>query len=235
VIDDPRRAKYSATYRSSATRATVVTVALALVGAVTALSLVHNYSGFALIEDAKAGLLSDAEATSFDATTLVLAILYLAAYLFAGITFLAWLSRCVDNVPSLTGEIPGATPRWSIGWWFVPFANLWKPYEVVKDLDARMSAEGRSTGFLLITWWLVWIFGNIVSFFVSRLPEPTTLEALSEWFTANVGSDIFVVVGAILAILVVRRIQGRAVRRAASGPPAPVHPAGAPTTETSGA
>lgn len=190
--------------------------ALGLVVAAALIGVAHTMTGFALIERAESGMLAVGEAEAFDAASVGIGIGYLAAGVIAAIAFLAWLSRSVDNTPSLGGGMPEFTPRWAIGWWFVPIANFWKPYQVVQELDYRMAAEKPVDSRLVVVWWLFWIGGSIAAFIFVRLPEPTNLEELSSWFTASLVIDLAQAVGAVLAILVVRRIQRRADERAAS-------------------
>lgn len=144
---------FSESFRSARTRATVATTFVALVGVVSLISVVHFYDGYSIIDRARAGTLSQADAIAFDDTTAVVAGLYVLTFFPAAIAFLAWLSRSVDNIPHLTGRLPRVTPRWSIGWWFVPFANLFKPYVVVRELSEHVSPADRPHGGGLILSW----------------------------------------------------------------------------------
>jgi hypothetical protein len=211
---------FSGTYRSAGTRARITSILLAVVGVVTLVSLVHEASGFGLIDDARAGTLATAEANAFDTTTFGLAVVYLASLVVTAIAYLAWLSRTVDNVPALGGGTPSVTPAWSVGWWFVPFVNLVRPYLIVREVHDRMATTALAGGgWIVVAWWLTWIVANVLSNLASRLPDPNSLEALRNLFSIEVGADVLGVIAAVLAIVVVRRIQSRAEERAASQPP----------------
>ncbi len=172
-------------------------------------------AGFDLISKAETGLLTSAEAADFDATSQALAGGYLISFLATAVAFLAWLSRSVDNVPKLGGGVPAITPRWSIGWWFVPFANLFKPYQVIKDLSDRMATAKRGGGDgLVLLWWIAWVASAIAGTVLLRLPEPATLDQLGGWIAANLVVDVTTVAAAVLAILLVREIQARSDERA---------------------
>lgn len=208
---------FSGRYRSGSIRAKVAIALLAVTGLVSLVTAFHDVAGFDLIQRAQSGTLTSLEATDFDATTTTLAGAFLVAFVATAVGFLAWLSRTVDNMPQLTGSAPPVTPRWSIGWWFVPFANLVKPYQVVRDANLWMARDQRAaSGTIVLIWWLVWITSGLAGTIVSRLPEPTTLDGLSGWFTANLVVDAIGVASAVLAILVVRQIQGRADRLSAA-------------------
>jgi hypothetical protein len=190
-------------------------VLLGLTGLVSLVTLFHDLSGFGLIESAELGTLTAVDANDYDATTQTLAGAYAAFFIATAVAYLAWLSRSVDNVPKLTGSVPMVTPRWSIGWWFIPLANLVKPYQVVEDLNDRMASPPQpARNGLVLVWWIVWLIGGVAGAILVRLPAPGTLEELGGWFTANVLVDVLSVAAAALAIAVVLQIQTRADARA---------------------
>ncbi len=58
------------------------------------------------------------------------------------------------------------TPGWAILWYFIPIANLWKPYQAMKEIW-KASADPHDPGAaetsrLLPWWWFLWILSNIV-------------------------------------------------------------------------
>jgi len=210
-------AGFSTVYRAGQRRARVATLLLGSVAFVTFLLLMHEIAGLGIIEEARAGTLTQANARDYDNTGALLGIGYALAYLVAAVGYLAWLSRTVDNAPVLGAGRPSVTPRWSIGWWFVPFANLVKPLLIVTDVHQRMATAAQSGGaWILIAWWVVSVGGNFIDTINLRLPEPQTLDEFSARFTASAVSDVITLVAVALAILVIRRIQSRADERAST-------------------
>jgi len=108
-------------------------------------------------------------------------------FLLTAIAFLAWLSRAIDNVPALGGGTPSASPRWAIAWWFIPFANLGMPYEVVRDLDARTAGDARAGHPpLLVAWWFTFVGASVLESVVLRLGTDTAREAARPtWSTSH--------------------------------------------------
>lgn len=170
--------------------------------------------GLELLERAQSGLLSQSEAARYEQTALFIAVTYLLVFAATGIAFLAWLSRTVDNVPALGAGTPRTTPRWAIAWWFVPFANLWMPLRVVLDVNRRLSQAGRRGTTLIVIWWMAWVINLLISFVALRLPTDT-IEQLGMSFVLDIIIDVLDVVGAVLAIAVIRQVQNRATHRAA--------------------
>ena len=56
---------------------------------------------------------------------------------------LLFVYRANKNLPSLGGTQLEFTPKWAVIWWFIPIANMWKPYYMVQEL---MKASDPSVG-----------------------------------------------------------------------------------------
>ena len=210
-------------YRSGAVRATILYIALAIEALAYAGLIVISVAGFGLVDRALSGSLTETEVTRYVATEKGIAGLALLAGILAVVMLLAWLSRSVDNAPNLLGGTPRWSPRWAIGWWFVPIAWWFVPYRIVADLDRRM-AHGISAParWLLEIWWALWVFGGVVSGIVNYLPV-NTAEQVKTALTVQAFGYIPIIGSNVLTLLVVLRIQRHAQTRALSidQPPIP--------------
>lgn len=133
ISPEPRRP------RSGRLRSRVAIATLAVAGVLGLIASIQDIGGLGVIDRAEAGTLTVAEAEEFDSTFSSMGVLQTAAFVLAAIAYLAWLSRSVDNVPGLGGGKPVATPAWSIGWWFIPFANL---FQAVPGRRGPLSEDG---------------------------------------------------------------------------------------------
>lgn len=69
------------------------------------------------------------------------------------------------------------SPAWSVGWWFVPIMQLFKPYSCVKEIYISSFSNAHSGEFttsnpgryILQFWWACWIFYYFVSL-IGTLP-----------------------------------------------------------------
>jgi hypothetical protein len=136
-----------------------------------------------------------------------------------GVVFITWCfleHRRVDRLGRGTGLRSG----WAIAGWFVPFANLYVPYRVTADIwngtvgwRAGRSGAGRHvhdsrTSPLVLTWWV----GCIGGVFLLRHANSAAQKAktLSDVLSANavyLTGDLVVLVTAILALMIVRRVS----------------------------
>ena len=59
------------------------------------------------------------------------------------------------------------TPGWAVGWYFIPFANLLKPFQAMRELwnasHGEVTTFGGEAPSQVKLWWGTWIAGNIVS------------------------------------------------------------------------
>ena len=67
-----------------------------------------------------------------------------------------WTLRASHNVRALGATNLMFSPRASVGWYFVPIANLWKPYQAMREIwqaSVSPSAWKRQQIPLLLPWW----------------------------------------------------------------------------------
>ncbi|MEM6475575.1 MAG: DUF4328 domain-containing protein [Pseudomonadota bacterium] len=94
-------------------------------------------------------------------------------YIFSVITIAMWIHRAHKNLHDQGVEGLEYTPGWGVGWYFIPIANLFKPFQAMKELWGASHrykgnfgdpAEGN-----LGLWWGLWIFGGILSNISTRM------------------------------------------------------------------
>ena len=101
--------------------------------------------------------------------------LTLPLYLSACIGVCVFMYRANANLRAVGAKGLKTTPGWAAGWWFVPIANLFKPYQAMKEIyqcsHAPASTEWRRvrTPGTLAVWWAVWLSSLFLSNLESRL------------------------------------------------------------------
>jgi len=87
-----------------------------------------------------------------------------------------WLYRASLNAHALAGGLT-ISPAWAVGWYFVPVANLWKPYQAVAEIwrASTVSEAWRTVAVprMLLVWWIVWLVNRALEIF------PPYIQALS--------------------------------------------------------
>lgn len=207
-------------YRSARTRALWVKAMFVLAALASLWELALAVQGYSIMDRASRGdLASEAEWTTMVNSANSADGLFLLAAIGTAIALMAWLSRSVENVPPLGGGVPHDSPRYAIGWWFVPIAFLWKPYTVVRETWDRLAPVGRAAdGALVLSWWISWIVGGILSRVVRTMlnAESKTFDDWKIVFGEMGLAYLALVVSAVCGFLVVQEIQKRADERAAA-------------------
>ncbi|MBN2081546.1 DUF4328 domain-containing protein [bacterium] len=76
-------------------------------------------------------------------TIVAVALALVLAVIGGSVFFYIWLWRSVYNLRKLGAPFMSFTPGWAVGWWFVPLINLWRPYEILRELFHYSSAHTR--------------------------------------------------------------------------------------------
>ena len=138
---------------------------------------------------------------------------YLVVAIGLAVAFIAWLSRPVDNVPPLNRGTPHDSPRWAVGWWFIPIAFLWKPYTVVRENWDRLATplhHGRDKW--VLGWWGCWIAGTMISRLANGLASASNA-SYTELETAYADQMLglgLLLGSAVLGFFVIRDMEARA-------------------------
>lgn len=150
----------------------------------------------------------------------LVALLQLLIYIFTIVFFLMWLNRAYKNLAPLQSQNTEFSSGWAVGWWFVPFFNLVKPFQVMREVWRESDPDfDANSGFLSNTigsaprymsfWWAFWIISNIFSNITGRVYDPEDMR------TVEISGYLFMITGvvsiiaAVLAIMTVRDITQR--------------------------
>ena len=204
-------------YRSGRTRAKWAEALFTLTALVGVGGVVVALNGVALANRAVGGdIPTPSELASYISTADGAGDLFQLCAVGLAVAFLAWLSRTVEIVPALGLGTPKDSPRWAIGWWFIPVAFLWKPYTVVREVWDRLAIPARATGgTLVLAWWLAWIGAVVVNRTANAMAgAESSWGTVQSGFWVSFGASALYVADAVLGFLVVRDIQARADVRA---------------------
>lgn len=104
----------------------------------------------------------------------IVAILFLAALLASVVLVGMWIYRASANAHSLSDEMT-ISPGWAVGWYFIPIALLFKPYQAMREIwmasHFRGNWHGEPNPPLLTPWWGLWIVVNIIDNVTFRLGD----------------------------------------------------------------
>ncbi len=200
-------------------RARLVT-SLLLVGII--LDLAAMVMGFAQIELLsridQGQAVSASEVANNDSRQEAVGTLGRLVYWTTAISFLAWIHRAHRNLSALGVGGLKYSPMWAVGCFFVPIMNLFRPYQVMREIWRASDPGGKAyhdswcpksgAPALMGWWWGSWLAYNLITtlaYRFSRLIETPHELMMKSW--VDVVADALSIMSAVFAALVVTTID----------------------------
>lgn len=146
-------------------------------------------------------------------------LLHVPLFIAAVVFFLIWEHRAFKNLAALEARNLEFSPGWAVGWWFVPFANLVKPYQAMKELwnesdpdfdpELGFLSSSSSAPPIIVWWWALFIISNI-SMQISSKMSDSTIADISVYFPiALIIASVLRGVDAFLIVTIIKNITRR--------------------------
>ena len=190
----------------------------------SSLSIFVAMANAAVFRNAIGGIPSNAaDAAAMENRALGLAYIQAIVFVTTVIAFLMWVYRANRAARSFGVAYMEFMPGWAVGWWFIPFLNLVRPYQVMVEiwkasspdsLDATSWQAERNPP-IILTWWLTYLLAGLLAYAIFRPGigmNPTLEDSLQMTYT-GMFSDFGDIIAGILAILLVAGINQRQERK----------------------
>ncbi len=204
-------------FQSGHARAAFAKVMLGFMVLMSALDIFSNFLQHQLLEDFKHAPPNLETARANDLRHQTIVGVEVIGYILTAIAFLMWTHRVYRNLPSLGAKHLEHSPGWAVGWYFIPFANLVKPYsvtvEIVKYSDPKgIGVNARATSTSIVgTWWALYLISGIIAWFggmaVSTGLQAKSLDGMQNGLLIIMASKAVSVVAAIVAIMLISRVD----------------------------
>jgi len=167
---------------------------------------------------------TEAEANFNDLRQGAIGTLTIIMALISAFLFLKYLGRTNHNARALGVNDLSATPGWTIGYYFVPILNFFKPYQILQEIWKASAPETGDwklrAGSTLVGWyWGVRIVDLIANRVTSRLgmqSDPEGAQLIPHLLTItwiSFGAEVCDLVLNVLSIFLVRNFQRRQEER----------------------
>lgn len=201
------------TLRPNGHRAKITIILIWIVLALHIASIISGYLQYELLQDVSEGTNVSVEtADANDLREQIIAITYVVAMLVSAIWFIMWFRRAYYNLGVLVHDL-NYPEGWAAGSWFVPFINLIRPYQIMKEIYTRSKEilfrnghpEETLSQRYLILWWTLWVITSIADRFIAKFAQ--NAESLDELINATILSLVLNIVSVPLCFVTVKVIS----------------------------
>ena len=192
-------------------RAKYAIVFIALVFILDLFSLLFDYLEYLLLtSDFNAD--SAIEAENSDLRQFILGITHIIIYITSAVFFVMWFRRAYYNLHTKIDPLYHSE-GWAAGSWFVPFINLYRPYQIMKELYTEtvdfLEKKGKMINdkyfsFYIGSWWVLWIVSSVLGRIYFR--KVTNAETIQELLESNKLSMINTAISIPLALITIKVI-----------------------------
>ncbi len=200
---------------------------MSLLGIAILASLLVIYSNclqYALLDQIKHGkrfpidvlLANDQRHATISGAELIVVVL-------TAIAFLMWTYRAYKNLPALGARGLEHTPGWAVGWYFVPFANLVKPYSVTVEVVRHSNPDGIGAGARRIStanvgrWWAAYLIAGVVGWLAGMMfasgVATHSIDSMMTGIGIAIVGKLISIIAAVFAILLIAEVDKNQERR----------------------
>lgn len=126
----------------------------------------------------------------------LVALLYLVVFITTIVLVCMWFHLAARHALARGASMEVQTPAAAVGSWFIPFVNLARPFNLVRNM---LSSAGLDAG-AVSAWQALWVIGNISANISTRVPG-----------MGGVGiglmSDLFMVGAGIAFVQIIRKLK----------------------------
>ena len=155
-------------------------------------------------------LVTEEEVIANNARQQLVIIQSLIVFVVTGIVFLFWIYRANVNCHGFGAKNMRFSPRWSIGYFFIPILNLFEPYLAMKEIwqvSTDPTAWRQEKGSALLGWWWgLWLI-TLGTYLTSLIPmNVASSEAMQTLTVVSVLTSVTDILHGVFALLLVTAI-----------------------------
>jgi hypothetical protein len=123
------------------------------------------------------------------------------------VLFFIWIYRLNKNLRTLSDMNMKFTPGWSVGWFFIPFANFFMPYRVVKELWHVCHKDFEVSRAMVRMWWILYLMDSFAAGISSRLSwRANTAGEYATSALTSMFTEVFAILASIAVLALLTRL-----------------------------
>ena len=156
------------------------------------------------------------EADSNDQRVLIVEIIHVGIILIASVMVLVWKYKANENCHGFGAHEMRFTPGWAVGWNFVPFMNLFRPYQVMQEIwkvsSDPVKWQSQTGGTIIQWWWATCVISMLIGQAYSKIVMKNMfhdggIRQLEQATTLSIATNCAILVSVIMTILVILAIH----------------------------
>lgn len=184
------------------------------------LNTIYNYLNFRFLQQFKEDISISryptllAENLTFNLLTVLNALLLILTV----VAVCMWFYSANKNLHTAGLKSLDYTPGWAVGWFFIPFANFYYPYAVMREIvkGTKHISENTTDDFKtekedprVLLWWISYLLPGITMlFFVKITPDPIeSLQNQVETSGVEFGLYFITIISGIVLISLIRSVS----------------------------
>lgn len=141
----------------------------------------------------------------------IIATISLITFILSAILICRWIFLANRNLRTFSTKKIEFTPGWAVGWYFIPIAHLWKPYEVMKEIwnfsiNHTEAERAHNSPLILKWWWFLWIMVSFLSKIAMRIGTETT-DSLQNTMAIYLISDLCMIPLCFILLSIIKQIS----------------------------
>jgi len=216
AVAAPGYNQHAGTYQQTTARAFKIPMALTrFVQGLLALSLLTTLAGIGfelwtmslVFEASSVEAMQENAPISYAVAALCNVGMSILIFILTVVFWCIWVHRVSSNAHSLGAQGMTFSPGWAVGYYFIPFLCLWKPYQTMAKIWKASDWRSRDLGAVVHLWWTFAILSSIAAqayFTASAGAEDLPGMLTSGW--VGVGSGVLDIIFHITAFWMVGRV-----------------------------
>ncbi len=192
--------------------------------------LVSDFMEYRLLTGDWMTLVRDADAN--DTRQVAVALIAMVFQIVLIVLFIQWFRRAYNNLHKAGEKGLVASEGWAAGYWFIPIANWFKPYQIMRDIwnrtqscvggdvdelsetydviiDGGSDHETAETSLNVVNmWWAFWIISGITSTISIQITNNATeMDAFQMASLIGLVSDVAAIVAIFMGVRMIKNSQ----------------------------
>lgn len=164
--------------RENQQRAKTAIIFIYLIMFLVAVSAISSFLQYQLLSVVRSGgFISETQAADNDLRETIIAFTYLIMVIVSAVFFIRWFRRAYFNLHLRSTNLR-FSEGWAAGSWFVPFMNLYAPFQIMSDLFNESFKVLKKVGkivpvqhptYFIVAWWVFWLLHSLINTGATRL------------------------------------------------------------------